>query len=127
MREIREIAVAVQPLLLDATFLILNEDTDDLQLIDDRLKAWESGARCSLDQARKRGGAYEQYISIDKAKRDFLTRRQIVTKSVAAINKVQEAHRKLADGSPDLSSSVEDINTFLDDIAELKKAIESKE
>lgn len=128
MRQIREIAKEVQPYLNDATVLVFNEYDNDQKLIKQRMKRWEEAARCNLSQVRRTGGAaYQQYAAIDKAKRDFEERSQIVAKSIELMTKVLKAHQDLADGSTGLASAIADINLFLDDIADLKNAIAANE
>jgi hypothetical protein len=124
MQEIREIASAVHPLLVDATFVILNEDEDDRRLLNIKLETWEKAARCNLALIRPdSGAAYEQFMAIDKAKREFHAREAIANRRVTVITKVQAAHAILAEGGANLRSATDDINTFLDDVAGLKAAI----
>lgn len=127
MHEIQKIAADVQPLLLDATFLILNDDDKDRDILRKRLRSWETAARCSLQHIRPSSGeAYQQFVSLDKAKREFMAREEIANRRVTAITKVQAAHAILAKGNADLDGATDDINVFLDDIAGLKTAIDEE-
>lgn len=124
LRRIQEIAKEVQPYLNDATVLVFNEYRDDQKLIKKRMMQWEAAARCNLAHFRKTGvAAYQQYATIDKAKRDFQDRSRIVGESIELMTRLLEAHQDLADGSKNFADAITDINLFLDDIADLKKAI----
>ncbi|MGV2069052.1 hypothetical protein [Agrobacterium sp. 22-226-1] len=124
MREVREIAFAVHPLLVDVTFIILSEDEEDRRLLTAKLATWDKAARCSLAHIRTdSGAAYEQFMAIDRAKREFHAREATANRRVSAITKVQAAHKILAEGGRNLRSATEDINMFLDDVAGLKAAI----
>lgn len=124
MREIRQIAAEVDPLLVDAAELVMDGDRKDEALLRRQLARWESAARCGLRYVEAGSpGAYQQLMAIDKAKRDFEARERIANRRVYAMATLIRAHHSLAEGSGDLASATAAINTFLDSISGFEAVI----
>lgn len=124
MKEIRKIAAEVDPLLLDAAFIIREDDEKDAELLRRRLLRWEAAAKCNLqNMGQDRAGAYQQFMALNKAKREFEVRKDIADQRADAIVRLAQAHTALATGSEDLRSVTESINAFVDGIAGLRAAV----
>ncbi|MDF1631689.1 hypothetical protein [Mycoplana sp. MJR14] len=127
MQKIRTIIADTDPWLFDAMFILLENDENDRDLLDRRLREWEGAARCTMRQVQPaRAGAYQQFMASDKAKREYLERERAANRRVLAVGTLAETHRQLARGQIDLAAATAQINSLLDIVGSLE-AIRTEE
>lgn len=121
-RQIRQIAASVNDDLLDGLKLVLDDHEGIRELEFQRIRDWEAAARCNLASVR-RHQALATFIDFDKEQRGYLARLHALDGAVKAMGQVVLAHDKIVNSEGDLGAAVHQLNLYLDNLLELKKAI----
>jgi hypothetical protein len=120
---IRQIAAAVNDDLSDGLQLVLNDAENIRQFHLTRMRGWEEAARCNLRIVQKSSSAMATFNAFEAEKRLYVARIIALDSGVTAMGNVLIAHDKIATGTGDLRAAVAELNIFLENVLELKKAI----